>query len=1057
MSTVLYLTSIFCLSAESLQITRLIYPKGLTQNSINDIFQDDEGIMWFATRGGIHYFNGEQFRKLELSTDSGPVTNVLYESIFQDSLGYLWFGGFEGEVYRYDKYTGNTLELGDTLKAAVNSDEYQGFGGQVYSFAEVDAGLLWIGSDEGIVGINLRGLVPFALDLSAQIAGIQGVTDIRYNDETVWLATSKGVVNFDRKTRRAYYLNLESESSKSIRYLQVTKLLSDEPFLWIGTASKGLYRYDINSHSVKHFGQNGKEKNLIAAGKINDIVLDDKNQIWIAQQTGGIHRYDYLTDHFYRYSKDKSNSFSLSSNDISSLLFDRSKLLWIGTSNSGINQLSRVTNKFRTLKSLVNNSNSLSDDFVWDITSDKNDNIWFATLNGLDKYEPLTGGFTSYQIQRSIENNNQIITLSWSANDTLWVGLANGELFEFYPETGNFSPVYHTEMDGRFSNARILHLYKDNLDYLWIATYEGTYRLSPQQQKQAATKAAHYVAFTSAIARRIYHDDKGRFWIGTNGQGLLAFDNKLELIASFTYKKNKPNSISSNVVRSIYQDSDNRLWLGTASGLNMLDSHDFLNVNENFLRVDIDNGVLNDMVYSIQPGKESDLWLSTNLGLVKYTSDNQQTTIFQVEDGISANEFNGDASIRTNSGDIYFGSVSGVTFFNPDNIEENTIVPSIIIRNIMLDGVSMSSAVSLKNFTHLEVNSELREIEIEFFSTDYHQPSKNRYRYRLLPVNHEWSELESGGQINFAHLSTGEYQLELMGSNNSGVWSNRPRQLLITVHPRWWQSRTAIILYLLTAIALAALYVRKQQAKLKREKEITDNLSRLNRLKDEFLANTSHEFRTPLNGIVGLSEYLINSSELSEEHKEIAGLIHFSGKRLADLVNDILDDASLNNGKLILEYEEFLLVPLVKSEIKTLSLNVKAEVELSMIVESEELKLNADPKRIKQIIHNLVGNAIKFTEQGKIEVTISCDEDWVVIEVADTGPGIPREKLTHIFDNFSQVDGSLRRKHGGIGLGLSITKKLVELHHGTISVDSELGVGSTFVVRLPKKHLGQSI
>ncbi|CAM2063726.1 Response regulator [Sulfidibacter corallicola] len=231
------------------------------------------------------------------------------------------------------------------------------------------------------------------------------------------------------------------------------------------------------------------------------------------------------------------------------------------------------------------------------------------------------------------------------------------------------------------------------------------------------------------------------------------------------------------------------------------------------------------------------------------------------------------------------------------------------------------------------------------------------------------------------------------------------------------------------------------------QRKLIEHLRRLDKLKDDFLANTSHELRTPLNGIIGIVESLLDGAggDVNDKVRQNLAMVVASGKRLASLVDDILDFSKMKTGEVHLKREPVDLHAAVEDVFQlSAPLMIGKELTLENQLPEDLPAVDADPNRLAQILHNLIGNALKFTERGSITVSAHRADDRVTVEVRDTGVGIPTEKFEDIFKMFEQVEVSATRSHGGTGLGLAITRNLVELHGGHIQVESELGQGSVF-------------
>jgi signal transduction histidine kinase/ActR/RegA family two-component response regulator len=231
----------------------------------------------------------------------------------------------------------------------------------------------------------------------------------------------------------------------------------------------------------------------------------------------------------------------------------------------------------------------------------------------------------------------------------------------------------------------------------------------------------------------------------------------------------------------------------------------------------------------------------------------------------------------------------------------------------------------------------------------------------------------------------------------------------------------------------------------------TDELAKANRLKSEFLATMSHELRTPMNGIIGYTQVLLDGLDgpLTEEQRDDLQCIAGSAERLLSLINDILDLSKIEAGRVALQRERTDLAAVVAEVLETVE-PIRSSKAIAVVTEVDATPpLYADPLRLRQILLNLVSNALKFTDRGEVRIAASLTAEGVAVAVRDTGIGIPVEAHSYIFDEFRQVDSSHSRRFGGTGLGLSITRRLVEMHGGTIALQSQVGKGSTFTFTMP--------
>jgi len=410
-----------------------------------------------------------------------------------------------------------------------------------------------------------------------------------------------------------------------------------------------------------------------------------------------------------------------------------------------------------------------------------------------------------------------------------------------------------------------------------------------------------------------------------------------------------------------------------------------------------------------------------------------------------------------------FGGINGFNVFFPASIVDNKIIPKIVIRDFLIFNKSVRPGEMFDNKVILEKDiSETQEIELsykhtsftfEFAGLHYAAPERNQYAYIMEGLEKSWNMVGNRRFATYAHMSPGQYMFRVKASNKDGIWNEKGASIRITIQPPPWKTWWAYTLYFLTFLAIILGYIRSQRKKLDYERSVNERLRQVDRLKDEFLANTSHELRTPLNGIIGIAESLVKGVTGTLPDITVANLrmVALSGKRLSSLVDDILDYSRLKEKDLHLQLSPLDMRSLT-DVVLTLSrpLIVGKNLELRNEISPDTPFVYGDENRLQQIMHNLVGNAIKFTQRGGIKVLIyqSSPTHWAM-EVEDTGVGISKEAQNYIFEPFRQVDNAIVRENRGTGLGLSITKQLVELMDGEINLQSEVGRGSTFTVTLP--------
>ena len=517
------------------------------------------------------------------------------------------------------------------------------------------------------------------------------------------------------------------------------------------------------------------------------------------------------------------------------------------------------------------------------------------------------------------------------------------------------------------------------------------------------------------------------------------------------------DGLAGDHILSLHEDSEGTLWIGSVGGLSRWQ-------DDRLDAFTVADGLFDPDVFKILEDDEQNLWMSSNLGISRVAKaeleafaagriDSFSSTIFDESEGLRSAECNGGnqpVGAKDRDGRLWFATIRGAAIVDPDELQINPVPPPVHIQEIRVDDRPAGKAGDAAGFV-IEPGS--RVVEIHFAALSYINHEEVRYRYQMQGLDETWLEVDASRQmVRYADLDAGDYVFRVKAANADGVWNEKGASAAIVVLPSWWATWWARTLYVLMAAFLVGALVVHQQRKLAREKAISRRLREVDRLKDEFLANTSHELRTPLYGITGLAEALLDRDEswsVEQIDSHLSSIIQ-SSRRLGRLVNDILDFSKIKHGGLSFVLQPVELHSLVDVVLTLLQPLVgEKDVQLVNAVSAELPLALADESRVQQILHNLAGNAIKFTESGRIEVSATLEGSELVVAVTDTGIGIEPDAQERIFSAFEQADASIERSFGGTGLGLAITSWLVKSHEGRLWVESEPGSGSRFSFTLP--------
>jgi signal transduction histidine kinase len=564
----------------------------------------------------------------------------------------------------------------------------------------------------------------------------------------------------------------------------------------------------------------------------------------------------------------------------------------------------------------------------------------------------------------------------------------------------------------------------------------------------------------------IYAGSTGDVWLNFGRNGIGRFSPKTRQLTPYRHDADDPNSLLPGVVHTIYQNQD-VVWLGTSDGLTRLDL-----VTETFTHLGTDEGLPNTAVVAILPDNNGHLWLSTHKGLVQFDLQTSKAIrSYEVADGLPSNEFNRGAAFGTSNGELFFGSTNGLLVFDPAQIQDNSYHPPVVLTNMIVwhesEPVEFSQLSDQPIYLTEEIvlGPEDEFFQLEFAVLSYAAPAKNQFEYRLDGFDEQWWTNDDVGRpsVSYNHIDPGEYTFRARGTNSDGVWSENEVVLKIVAQPHWYDTRLAraffVIIGLGTVLGLFANRMRNVQKRavlleaqvVERTRELSeqteqlavarDNAEAANRAKSTFLSNMSHELRSPLNAILGFSQVMQRSSDLSSENRDNLDIISRSGEHLLTLINQVLDLSKIEAGQAALNETDFDLRQLLrdvenmfrlKAEEQNLQLLFECTHDVPQYMRTDEVKL-------RQVLINLLNNALKFTDEGGISVRVGQrdaegNNTRLVFEVEDTGAGIAEEEMAQLFEAFAQTETG-RKSQEGTGLGLPISRRFVQLMGG--GYDSE--------------------
>ncbi|MDJ0839669.1 MAG: ATP-binding protein [Acidobacteriota bacterium] len=1025
--------------AAQYRVTRITTGDGLSSDIVSGILQDHVGFMWFGTKDGLNRYDGHNMKVFR--HDAENPNSLCHDYIFtlmEDGRGMLWVGTRDG-LSRYNPALGTfTTWRHDPNNPNSLSDN------RINCLAdEVGTDAVWIGTPNGLNRLDTKTgeCRRYFHDTNGGNRETNAISNMMIAGDYLWSAMRGGLaaMRLDQPGEPAFFKDIS-----------VTAMTGDKNGnIWLA-GKDGLARIRPESpENIEIIPSSVPEAFAAARG----LAMDLHGSLWVSSfGLEGLLRLKPETGRVDHRRGDEG-LVELAENQIWTLYTGRSGDLWVGTFGGGVNRLS--LNPFTSFHRIEGNVASLA--------RGTGDGFWVGKQgSGLEYVDSELSAQTPVP-ELSGFSEETVTTLLKDGAGELWIGTQTGGLSRYNPTTGKIQNYRHNEEDpDSLGWDLVISLFEDARGELWIGTLQGVSRMNATRENrfinylQDSDDPLSFGDTTVLCIRGDPDNPDGSVWFGTTNAGLnrmvLDLPGIFEVVSA---DPKDPWAIGKNPIFTLWEDTrKRRIWAGTAGGLKCVDTTTGLPIP-----FSAREGL--PVINHIQGDSRGRLWLGTSEGLYLFDPATDSWGFYDRDNGLPFDKFSTNCGFRGPLGRLYFGGEGGVLDFNPDDITLKRNKTRTVLTRLTLDGIPVepkhsdpdSPLVGPVAYTKdLTISYDNRTMELEFAGLDFSAPVRQRYQYRLDDFNDDWRETDADNRrAVYTSLDPGRYTFRVRSGDGGGSWGEET-MLRIKVPTPPWKSWWAITLYIGALIAMAGWYLRRQEHKLERERRLNERLRQVDKLKDEFLANTSHELRTPLHGMVGLAESLIEgvTGDLPETTRHNLGMIISSGRRLSSLVNDILDFSKLKNRGLELQRKAVDIHGVVDL---VLVLNEPAAgaggLELVNAVPEDFPNLYADEDRIQQILHNLVGNAIKFTDSGRVTVSAEKKGKQGVIHVTDTGRGISKADIDRIFLSFEQLEESETRTQGGTGLGLAICRQLIELHGGKIRVTSKPGEGSTFTFQVP--------
>ncbi|WP_353137060.1 two-component regulator propeller domain-containing protein [Pseudopedobacter sp.] len=1051
--TVLSLIPNYTFAQPRLDFDHLTVENGLSQSSIFAIAQDKKGFMWFGSKDGLNKFNGHYFEVYR----TGNSEKDYIVALQADQNGNLWIGtkkGLKKYIYSEDSF----LEIGADPKKNNSLDSYI-----INCIYQSPDNTIWVGTDKGLNKLINDDRNSFQ-QLSGKIEGLEpGKITAIFQDrnKNLWLGTPKGLTKVSYKNG-VYFTNHQILSNNKSSEDITSIVEDDENNLWLGTKSEGIINYNPDTKKVTRFYQIDNEKNSLINNNIRKILKDENGNLWIATLKG-LCFLNPKQKRFTTYTHNPGNPKSLNHNSIYDICIDNQKSIWLGTYYGGVNVAYSKTTLFQTYRT-ESVRNSLSSNVISTIIEDK-ENLWIGTeAEGLNYFNKKSKTFTHFKHIPEDPNSLSSDLVTAIYKDTkgqLWVGTVGGGLNLLSSDGKSFIHFKNKAgVNGTLSNNNVASILEDNKGRFWVGTMGGGLNiLNPDTKTFTTYGNTKTSTLSSNWVKVIFKDSKQNLWIGTHdGIKLLR-----EQDHAFKLFSKENSGLTSNLITSITESAGGYIWIGTNyGGLNCFNLK-----NGEFSHYTTSDGLPSNNIMAIIEDNNHLLWISTDNGLSCFDIKDKTFRNYNKKDGLPGNVFNSNSCLKTKNGELYFGSFNGLVSFYPTNIQKNDSTYPVVFTGLKLFNEKVQTnaddGILKMNITEMgEINLSYNQntFTLEFSSLNLIKSFKNKYAYKLEGAKGDWV-YTSTPAVTYTNLSPGSYTILVKSANSDGIWNQMPSKIRIHIAPPLWKTWWAYLLYVILLGIIAYLIVNSliSKSRLKRDlyyEHLENTRQQAHyQMQMDFFTNISHELRTPLTLIVGPLDNAVQEVPEDSKLRHHLNLAKKNAGLLLKLVNELMDFRKVEAGQMKIHPSWHNLPNFIRNIFEfftneAVSRHINYQLKVDNITEDYFF----DKDQLEKVIFNLLSNAFKFTpDSGSVRVRVSQETNFLTIIIEDDGEGIPEENVQNLFTRFYQIETQGYRKNSS-GVGLALAKAIIEMHHGSIAVESDSlpdidGFKTKFIIKLP--------
>lgn len=1010
--------------------------EGLSNGFVNDMIIDGQGFIWAATESGLTRIAGTKctiFKNNNSNIDNDGIVGLYYNKESNS----IWILFKNGHIDVFDCKTQQFIHF--TQKIPKKS---------VADIKGAADGGIWIAYYDGTIQHYTPKNQKFSTISNKRLPniknGIRSITDDG-NDHLYIGLRIEGLYVYNLRTQKTKYFRHNPNDPQSLPGDNVRSICIDHAKnIWVGT-NLGLGLLDPFTGKFKVFKHIANNPASLAGDNIHQIIEMNDRTLWIASDIGGISVLDLnlyknpLTEEL-KFSQITKENSGLSSNNNRRIIQDSFGNIWIANYSMGIDFIAKSAASINTLKYM---GKALEE--VTGLYCDHQGNLWIGQDNLMSLYQNgklmQTWNFSSYLSNSS----SSIYVFEEDKKGNIWCGTSDNGVLKFNPHTHSFTRISYAQ------NLDVHALCENAQGKMWVGTEAGIFSVENDKINKEQ-ELNRQMGKNPTIIYSIKEDNYGQIWIGTLDRGVFVFSKQMKLIVHLTEK----NLLATNTINHIIKDADGGIWMATMRGLayvqNPLQPGAIKNYNERY-------GIKDSHIRAISQDKQGNIWVSMFSGIACLNIHKQRFYNYDYESGIPTSNFVEASAVTTPDGTIYFGSPGGICFFNPQQLTEPKAVSPIQIINCervgKLSDQFASRLISPNKEGIIYLSHDDNTFKINFTIKDFSQEGNVEYSYMMKGLDDQWYETEGDNEVTFRNLKPGDYTFIIRAKLKNQDWEDASTaEMKVVVNPPLWLTWWAKLCYVLLIMGILGYFFRSYQKQLLlrnslvQEKWESKQRQQVNEERLRFFTNITHELRTPLTLILGPLEDLMEDKEIAERVHHKIGCIHASAERLLNLINDILEFRKTQTQNRKLTVAKANLGAFVREiGVRFKDLNQNSRLNIRLNIQTGVPELYFDSEVINTVINNLMSNAIKYTPEGSITLSLTMPEDnTIAIAVEDTGYGIDKDALPHICDRYYQENGN--HQASGTGIGLALVKSLATLHQAELTVESEKGRGSKFTFSL---------